>query len=236
MRFLALLVLSCVTSFWQPALAASGDWYQVELLVFAQTRPEAGETWDATLVPHYDPLAIQLSAGTPKLPETADTATRQAVAAGAWQLRTGNGDLPVASMARKMAASGNYRTLFYGSWQQPLLVNQPVLPIHIEGGRSLTVHPANTSSTPAVTGTEPAGASTPEAPVQTLASLPELQGTVTLSRSQFVHITPNLWFAFPDQGKTVFTSIHESRRLKNGELHYIDNARFGVLVRVLPLK
>ena len=128
-------------------------------------------------------------------------------------------------MARKMSASGSYRTLYYGRWQQPLLANQPVLPILVQGGRSLA------ASLPAAL-PQPMDADAADA---NTAGLPELQGTITLSRSQFVHVTPNLWFAFADNGQPRFTTTDEARRLKNGELHYLDNARFGMLIRVTPL-
>jgi hypothetical protein len=262
--------------------ADRSNWYQVELFVFAQTHPATNESWDGSLLPHYDNQAIHLSTDTstgPQLPADANSTIQQAVAKGAWKLLSKDDSQPLADMARKMMASSNYRALFYGRWQQPIDDTDQSLPVYVQGGNLLTTNivaalpvpmtgntaGTNTAMAPPTTtnGTVSDDAANeayskgvvsntssgtsgnpPQAPGQTVtttpettpASLPELQGTLSLSRSHYLHLDTNLWFAsLGANGQPFFVHIDEGRRLKDGELHYLDNPLFGVLIRVTPM-
>lgn len=230
-------VLGLCFAFLLPAAACAADqsdWYQVEVLVFAQTHPDTSEHWDTTLLPHYDNQAIHLSGSAAELPAAASTSAQQAAAKGAWQLAAQDNSQPVAAMAAKMNASGNYRTLFYGRWQQPIPANQTTLPIYLQGGNAISASAPLAAPQP-MTSDVPDASDNTAATESTSVSLPELQGTLTLSRAHYLHLDTNLWFAASAGGQPFFTHIDAPRRLKSGELHYLDNPLFGLLIRLTPV-
>ncbi|MDV3239287.1 MAG: peptidoglycan binding protein CsiV [Gammaproteobacteria bacterium] len=73
-------------------------------------------------------------------------------------------------------------------------------------------------------------------PVRVLAAAadgqPLLDGTLTLARSRYLHLSADLVYADPTVGVPV--ALREARRMRSGELHYLDHPRFGVLVQVNP--
>lgn len=73
-------------------------------------------------------------------------------------------------------------------------------------------------------------------PVRVLASAadgrPLLDGTLTLARSRYLHLHADLVYADPYVDAPV--ALREVRRMRSGELHYLDHPRFGVLVQVNP--
>lgn len=216
MRFIvASIFLSLAVS--TPAWAAR--WYQVELLVFAQTQPNTIEQWEPSVLPQYDHNAIQL--GHPAdVPAGASGNIVTAASHGAWKLHPRNNNYPVAAAARRMSHSGHYRTLFYGRWLQPVNSASHTLPLYIHGGKWLAARTLLSMPDEKTAATQ----------------LPELQGTIQLTGSNFLHLRTNLWFATNRNGERIFSHIDESRRLKNGELHYLDNPLFGVLIRATPTK
>ena len=244
----ALLVLG----FGLPGLSvhASDNWYHVELMVFAHERA-SDEQWRRNRLPAYPASHIHFSEHGTRLPDDADDALRDALSQGAWQPVS---NLSMDDMRERMAESGHYRTLFHDSWRQPISAREQAVPIYIQGAHMLDV--ATQGSALAEAGfaepVEPAdsfepglsasGLSEPDpaefigAGIEALAPpapLPELQGTLTLSESRFLHVEPNLWLALHDgDGEHYFASLTQSRRLRVGELHYIDNPRLGVLIKV----
>lgn len=209
MRLLTIFFLLLGLVFSKAAMAS--DWYQVELLVFAPTQTQTSEHWNRNTLPDYDHQAITLSSSSPHLPANASAADRAAANQGAWHLKSRNNSLTVAKMGSSMAYRGEYRTLFYGRWVQPLTTDNNSLPIHISGGHPLSY---------AISGEHSR----------------ELEGTITLTRSRYLHLATDLWFASNADSKDFFAHINESRRLKNGELHYLDNPLFGIMIQVTRLK
>ena len=74
-------------------------------------------------------------------------------------------------------------------------------------------------------------------PIRVLASAPDgrpvLDGTLTLARSRYLHLSADLVYADPNVGVPV--ALRELRRMRSGELHYLDHPRFGVLVQINPV-
>src|SRR5690606_8502902 len=137
---------------------------------------------------------------------------------GAWQSTDG---LSLTEMRERMAGNGNYRILFHQRWRQPVGQREQMLPVYVQGGRTLPGQP-------------PAPQDDAPEPVA-LPDQPELQGTLLLSESRFLHLEPNLWLALTDgEGERYFASLNGTRRLRAGELHYLDNPRIGVLVKISP--
>ena len=134
--------------------------------------------------------------------------------------------------ARSIRRSSLYALLLHQSWQQP--IDQAPTPILIQGG-------------------------------QQFGDRFELEGTLSLRRQRFLHVDADLWLTqfspqrglpattmpsplkaqFPDlfeaaeRGRTFSadTRFHlsEKRRLRSGELHYLDHPALGVLILVTPL-
>lgn len=64
-------------------------------------------------------------------------------------------------------------------------------------------------------------------------SVPALDGTVTLHGGFYLHVDANLiWTQRDASGNAVSFHLDENRRLRLNEIHYLDNARIGVITRV----
>lgn len=59
-----------------------------------------------------------------------------------------------------------------------------------------------------------------------------LSGTVSLALSRYLHLTADLRLTETDSG--ISMTLRETRRMRSGELHYLDHPRFGVLARITP--
>ena len=59
-----------------------------------------------------------------------------------------------------------------------------------------------------------------------------LQGTVSVALSRYLHLTADLRLIESEAGASM--TLRETRRMRSGELHYLDHPRFGVLVRITP--
>lgn len=65
----------------------------------------------------------------------------------------------------------------------------------------------------------------------------ELDGTILLYLSRYLHMDVNLLFRDNTSSSAPLTfRLSEQRRVKGQETHYFDHPRFGVLVRILPLE
>lgn len=61
----------------------------------------------------------------------------------------------------------------------------------------------------------------------------ELDGTLRLTLSRYLHLHADLaWTSTGDYGDLGSYYLKESRRMRSGELHHLDSPRFGLLVRV----
>jgi len=65
------------------------------------------------------------------------------------------------------------------------------------------------------------------------AATPLLDGTVNLIAGEILQVDVDLLYRDPTLAVPV--RLLESRRLRSGELNYLDHPRFGVLVRVAPV-
>ena len=59
-----------------------------------------------------------------------------------------------------------------------------------------------------------------------------LEGTLAATIGRYLHFAARLQWQLPDGGIALLT---EQRRLRSGELHYLDHPAFGVLVQLEPL-
>jgi hypothetical protein len=59
-------------------------------------------------------------------------------------------------------------------------------------------------------------------------------GTVRMYRARYLHLEANLSYSRDGTASSTRFSLRESRRMRSGELHYLDHPLFGVLVRATP--
>jgi len=61
---------------------------------------------------------------------------------------------------------------------------------------------------------------------------PQLAGTLQVTRGRFMHVDANLWYRDGSEVEAgAYMILRESRRMRLGELHYLDHPKLGVLVR-----
>ncbi len=226
-------ILICLGLLAIAPLAQAADWYQVEVYVFAQQHPNTSERPNYELLPHYNNQAIHPGASQAdvQLPAIASQEVKLAVRRNAWNLLGKNNHYAVAAMASRMLRSGRYRTLYYGRWKQPMPKPGDVIPIYIQGGKVVPAPAPLTAPQPMRQNENAVSQPVDQAASNTV----ELQGTISLSKTRYVHFKTNLWFATQRGGQPFFTHIDEPRRLKDGEVNYLDNPYFGVIVEVNKL-
>lgn len=224
-----LLAVLCVAGI-VPAYAAD-QWYAVELIVFAQRHPDAGnEVWP-------DNPGMPDITSAQDIPIVADKdAPLQPLPPDQFKLQ---------AEAQKLTDDSNdYEVLLHTGWLQPGLLREKGIPIHIH-----TAVPAATDTTSAPTS---AGAAAPTEPGS--AQAPRLDGVVTLTLSRYLHLDVDLvlrgqpeevsapttpgndsfFGTAPTQMRIPLYRLNESRRMRSKELHYFDHPMFGVLAIVTP--
>jgi hypothetical protein len=276
----ALLALGCSVARAQMPVPPPTDWVQVEVIVFRHldTSGIADEQFPVEPVPGYpEALRFLRETGSTVMPATpAPSAAPAAPAADAGTLPLPDVaavlpepfvQLPatermLAEAATRIANSRNYRLLAHLAWRQPRPERNAPDPVLVTGGQQVGEHR-------------------------------ELEGSVVLSRTRFMHLETRLWLndfadpasavegpgvelppvpvppsedtmlddavyaapqvpdnAYPARGEdeTAGESVQtivpapahvlrsvvlsENRRLRSGELHYIDHPMLGVLIKL----
>jgi len=80
-----------------------------------------------------------------------------------------------------------------------------------------------------------------DAPDSGRTGAPPMEGTLTLSRNRYLHADLDLLLRRADGVDPVSGTaarrtyrLHAQRRMRSGELHYIDHPAMGVLIKVTP--
>ena len=117
--------------------------------------------------------------------------------------------------------SARYRPFLHVGWRQPGLSHGAARPVHVSP--HLGVRRTG--------GPEPEGG-----------EHPAVDGTVKVSLARYLHVDLDLVYSRPGNGENAapnaiparFRLVSE-RRMRSGELHYIDHPLFGVLALIRPL-
>jgi len=173
----------------------------------------------------------QLNAGGLYYPKSAKSLTLNTEAALTAGFALSDNDLTLTDNARSMASSGRYRVLRHFAWRQPGLDESSAVPIRIAIGTSTPVYlPERLSSydnfIPA--SLSPTGSNKREATAFTV------NGTIKVRLGRFLHMDAKLVYTDPETGQGF--RLAQSRKMRSRELHYIDNPRFGILTRIVPLE
>lgn len=222
-------------------------WYEVSLAIFKhKNSPTGNEKW---LRP--DQLDLSFPAGMVVLSETesasvtSETETLPTRYEDLIAFQNGNHtDKEYGQALASIEISPNYEVLVKNSWRQPALEKGEAIPVLIQAGDEYDGYF-------------------------------ELEGSVTLTVSRYLHIKADLWLAdyiqqvemvtpwwqsdsllddepsdFQTTELGTFSSqetitryesvrtvvLNESRRMRSGELHYLDHPLFGMIVKVTPVK
>jgi hypothetical protein len=112
--------------------------------------------------------------------------------------------------AARLDRSGRYRVLLHGAWIAPVPDRDSPLPMLIQtGDRS--------------------------------GDRWRIEGTIAVTVARYLHADVALRYlvdsATPDDvtGPPDYLEMQEGRRLRSGELHYLDHPRFGVLLQIDPV-
>ena len=209
-RSLALAAI-LAAAFALPAGAAQ-RWFTIEIIVFEDLRSDSLHAEHWPLDPGEPSLvnAIELT----HLPEDA-----QDGGVHAYRLMKSS-NLTLGEVRNRLRRSAHYRPLVHAGWRLPGLPRSAARPVHV--GRSL-----DDSEARAAEGVGPGRSS--------------VNGTVTVSLARFLQVDVDLLYhrpagseaAAPGSAPTRFRLVSE-RRMRSGELHYVDHPLFGVLVLLTP--
>lgn len=194
-------------------LTASARDFQIEVVLFENLR--AGPAASASLyVPRLDD-AIGL---------TSDKAR---------EMRYQLIDQPemLIDYADRIKASADYRLLRHFAWRQPGLDGDSTRPIRVNVGRGVNVYIPDQFTqydrfVPASTGPSFSEGSRE-------ISTTTVSGILEVRLGRFLHLDARLVYTDPDSGRSY--RLDHNRKMRSRELHYIDNPKFGMLVRIIPL-
>lgn len=192
--------------------AAGGADYEVEVLVYAHLQRDGGdERWP---IPREWPAverAVSLGeAGTRHVDQRA-----------------------LQAIADNLRGARHYRPILHWRWRQPGWQTANAKPIHVQipaGSPVPVVQPAALLDKNLLARLRTLVAQRQPPP----ADQPLLDGTVTLGSAQFPLLSVDLVYMDNDTGLPV--QLRETRRVREGELHYLDNPRFGVLAQVSSVR
>lgn len=164
----------------------------------------------------------------PKIGRSIRLGTEEAVAAGFVPLEQ---NLSLSDNAAAIAASRRYRLIRHLSWRQPGLERKDAVAVRISLGNTSAVYlPEDISDYKEFI---PASAApTPER--QRKINTSTVNGSILVHLGRFLHMETQLVFTDEQSGQSF--RLAQSRKMRSRELHYIDNPRFGILTRILPIE
>lgn len=191
---------------------ASERWFTAEIIVFDDLRNEGlhVEQWPPDPGEPSLRNAIELTHLPGDAPADAVHAYRlvnpsQLVLGGVW---------------RSLRRSAHYRPLLHAGWRLPGLPRRSARPVHVS--RSL-------------------GERGDAAADRAGGERPSVHGTVTVSLARFLLVEVDLLYRLPVNGASAESSsapvrfrLESERRMRSGELHYIDHPLFGILMLLTP--
>jgi len=133
--------------------------------------------------------------------------------------------------ADSIRASGDYRLLSHFAWRQPGLDGRSTRPIRINVGKAIKVFiPQEYGQYDRFV---PASLQPRFADGSREITTTSLSGVLKLRLGRFLHLDTRMVFTDLEAGRSY--RLDHSRKMRSRELHYIDNPKFGMLVRIIPL-
>ena len=122
---------------------------------------------------------------------------------------------PMVAERIRLEKSGQYRILHHAAWQQPVSSPDEALPVRLTNGKTLA---------------------------QASSEAPALDGSVRLSREQFLQLDLELLYHYPasapdgDPAASDGLLLQLNRKLRPGDLNYLDHPVIGILAQVTPVE
>ncbi|MEM8843769.1 MAG: CsiV family protein [Pseudomonadota bacterium] len=144
---------------------------------------------------------------------------------------------------RKLDNSRQYRVLKHFAWRQPVVDRDSAKPILIKTGFDFSgLYPERTFQQIEFSDTEPY----PED--ESIDGVWELEGTLNVVITRYLHIYSDLVYRM-ERSNPLYTNdalqpeqvlvdyeVNSHRRMRSGELHYIDHPIVGILVEATPIE
>lgn len=133
--------------------------------------------------------------------------------------------------ANEIKASGKYRLLQHFMWQQPGLDSSEAKAVRINVGRVSTMYiPESLQGG----GKFVRASANPQPGRDREIRTTEVNGTLKVRLGRFLHLETHL--VYTDAERQTSFNLYQSRRMRSRELHYVDNPRFGLLARIIPVE
>ena len=142
-------------------------------------------------------------------------------------------DLTLRADAEKIAEAQGYRLLRHLAWRQPGLNDADAKAVRVALGDAIPMYIADNVDSDADVDFFP-GSVAPLPDRARAINTSVINGTIAVRLGRFLHMDVLLAFTDANTGQTY--RLSQSRKMRSGELHYIDNPRFGLLTRITPLE
>lgn len=197
-----------------PGLATAKD-YRIEVVMFENVR--------ANPIPGNQLLFI------PRRGAAMGLTTNQAQAEGFMLVED---EMILEAEASQIRNSSRYRLLKHFAWRQPGLDNREAKAIRVNVGRTIDVYiPQDYTNYDAfIPATQ---APTFDGNSRALKTT-TVNGILKVRLGRFLHLDSRLVFTDAERGTSY--RLEHSRKMRSRELHYIDNPKFGLLVKILPIE
>lgn len=231
LRFITLCIGSVFV-----ASAHAMDYYDVEVIVYANQQTDSGEEYWPD-VQTYPDLQDAHRVG--------DSDALQPLDKSDYQLM---------GVEHALSRSRLYRPLLHFAWRQPGWERSEAMPVRITlpFGTNLPVYPGTMPRVdlmPPARATMSDGFSLQTETIQPQHEMLLLEGTLKVSLSRYLHLDVDLLYnerlTQPIEpgndganGGVVYQAIRmqQSRRMRSDELHYLDNPRLGVIARITTVE
>jgi len=195
-----------------PASAFAKD-YKVEIIMFEHVKGGSD---------------IQAGLSFPRLRTSMGLTSDKAREAGFTLL---DSDYELNEVADSIKKSGRYRLLKHFMWQQPGLDRKEAKAVRINIGRVSTMYiPQDLSGK----GRFIAASASPEPGREREIRTTTVNGNIKVRLGRFLHLETHL--VYTDAERQTSYNLLQSRKMRSRELHYIDNARFGIIARIVPVE
>ncbi len=224
------------------AQARTPHWYQIEVVIFAQpTNPSVTEVWRDTFAPDYATNAIILATDNAPI-KSVNPGTEIEVEVGAFQSLPAS-QRKLTAAAKRIKGSADLRLLGHLAWRQPVPKDELAHPILIQTGQQFN-NEFELEGTLTIRRGRYLHALTDLffSRFEPMKSEKELDWTIFSDDDlEFGQREWNPRFNEAETAAAQFvraTTAHlkQSRRMRSGELHYIDHPLFGILVQITPYK
>lgn len=239
----------------EPALAQQEKrpaWFEIEVIIFKHLNPEPGDSEQWPEAPGFPAIesAIELALAQTDEPIIADTPEqaylRKLLIADHLQVieepaETGDmreyellqkNKLQLGKLRHSLLRSKNYTPILHFAWRQQGLGREDVQTILVDSSNESLKFQQDLS---------------PSNKVETHTAINEtieIEGTLRISRSRYLHADIDLLYRIEKNKSSLLTSdqsierfrMTQSRRLRSKEIHYFDHPKFGLILRVIPVK